>query len=102
MLQPVDCVILLKLIAKRNENLTQRDLAGELYVSRATISVSIRRLFTSGLLRDDPDSGRALPILAASEELLIHAIKYFFPIEVGPRDWKACKRYTHWDCSTHF
>lgn len=83
MLQPVDCVMLLKLIAKRRERLTHRDLADELYLSRATVSVSIRRLFQSGLLRNDSNDEKVMPIFAASEELIIHAIKYFFPAEIG-------------------
>src|SRR5260221_254513 len=83
MLQAVDCVILLRLMAQKGESFTQRVLADDLIFSKATISVGLRRLLQSGLVRNDIETDKLVPVMAAAEELLIHGIKYFFPGEVG-------------------
>lgn len=83
MLQAVDCVLLLKLIAQKENEMTHRELAEELFLSRATISVGLRRLLQSGLVRSDIETNKLLPVLATTEEFIIHGLKYVFPAEAG-------------------
>jgi hypothetical protein len=83
MLQAVDCVILFKLIAQKRNEMTHRDLAEKLFLSRATISVGLRRLQQSGLVRLDVETNKLLPVMATAEEFIIHGLKYVFPCEVG-------------------
>lgn len=83
MLQAVDCVILFKLIAQKNNEMTHRDLAEKLFLSRATISVGLRRLLQSGLVRSDVETNKLLPVVATTEEFIIHGLKYVFPAEPG-------------------
>ncbi len=83
MLQAVDCVILIKLIAQKENEMTHRDLAEALLLSRATISVGLRRLLQSGLVRSEIETNKLTPIMAAAEEFILHGLKYVFPAEVG-------------------
>lgn len=83
MLQAVDCVILFKLIAQKDNEMTHRELAEELFLSRATISVGLRRLLQSGLVRLEIETNKLLPVMATAEEFIFHGLKYVFPAEVG-------------------
>ena len=83
MLQAVDCVILFKLLAQKDKALTHRDLAEKLFLSRATISVGLRRLLQSGLVRSELETNKLIPVMATAEEFIIHGLKYVFPSEVG-------------------
>ena len=77
-LKPQDVALLVKLLAKREENWRQVDVAQEMGLSQGEVAKSLQRLVKSGLL-----NGKR-PNRAASLELLIHAIKYVFPIQLGP------------------
>ncbi|HKY69985.1 MAG TPA: winged helix-turn-helix domain-containing protein [Gammaproteobacteria bacterium] len=83
MLQAVDCVILCKLMAQKENDMTHRDLAEKLFLSRATISVGLKRLLQSGLVRSEVETNRLLPVMATAEEFIFHGLKYVFPAEVG-------------------
>ncbi len=81
-LKPQDCVILLKLIAKANQQLSQRELANQCKISLSEINAGIKRLIAPGLLRKD-NKGQFIPIKKAAEEFFIHGLKYQFPIKLG-------------------
>src|SRR5438132_8978307 len=83
LLQAVDCVILCKLIAQKNNYFTHRDLADMLFLSRSTISIGLRRLQQSGLVRFEIETNKLLPVMAAVEEFIVHGLKYVFPGEIG-------------------
>lgn len=83
MLQAVDCVILCKLIAQKESVMTHRDLAEQLFLSRATISVGLRRLLQSGLVRTEVETNKLLPVIASVDEFIVHGFKYIFPAEMG-------------------
>ncbi len=83
MLQAVDCVLLFKLMAQKENEMTHRELAEDLFLSRATISVGLRRLLQSGLVRSEIETNKLLPVMAAAEEFIFHGLKYVFPVEVG-------------------
>ncbi len=84
MLKPQDCVILLKLLAHRDQAWSQRQLAEALSISLAEVNGGIKRLCKANLLRKGKDHHlKFIPIRSAAEEFLIHGIKYLFPGKLG-------------------
>lgn len=82
MLKSQDYLILLKLLANPGRVWSQRDLSKTLKISLAEINGGIKRLIDARLLRVDAKLS-LVPILAASEELLIYSVKYQFPGKLG-------------------
>jgi hypothetical protein len=82
MLKPQDCVILIKLLANPKVEWSQRQLAQSLCISLSEINAGINRLGEAGLLRKDKQA-RLFPNIAAAEEFLISALKFFFPVKLG-------------------
>ncbi|MDO8953885.1 MAG: hypothetical protein Q7V63_03455 [Gammaproteobacteria bacterium] len=84
MLKPQDIVLLLKLLANQAHlNWTQHQLGMHLCLSPSVINASLDRLKKSGFLNLGAYNVRYQLVIPACEELLIHAIKYIFPAEVG-------------------
>ena len=77
-IRPQDVAILVKLLAHPKRDWMQSELAHLLGLSQGEIAKAIARLKMAGLLANNK------PIKAAAREFLIHAVKYTFPIEVGP------------------
>lgn len=81
-LKPQDVVVLLKLCGYNAASRPAYSLiAGELGMSQSEINASVKRLQASGLV--NPKELGEMPILAAAEEFLIHAVKYVFPAKRG-------------------
>ena len=83
MVKAQDCLILIKLLANPNKVWSQRNLAHALQISLSEINTGIKRLIVAGLLRASTDELNFVPILAAADEFLVHAIKYNFPVKLG-------------------
>ncbi|MFH0898009.1 MAG: hypothetical protein V1855_00335 [bacterium] len=84
MLKPQDCVVLLKLLANPDSySWPQRKLSDSLCISLSEINASMKRLFSTGLIREDLENGTLVPNLDASYEFLVHGLKYCFPVKLG-------------------
>jgi hypothetical protein len=77
MSQPQDVALLVKLLAKKSEEWRQVDVAGEMGLSQGEIAKSLQRLIRAGLV-----NGKR-PNRTAALELIIHAVKYVFPVRLG-------------------
>lgn len=82
MLKPQDCVLLIKLLAHPEKTWSQRELAAALNMSLSEINAAIKRLLYAGLARKTKEA-QCVPIIEASLEFLISALKYLFPGKVG-------------------
>ena len=81
-LKPQDVVVLLKLCGyEGSERPPYSLIAEDLGMSQSEINASVRRLQSAGLV-NSKELGE-MPILAAAEEFLIHAVKYVFPAKRG-------------------
>ena len=78
-LRPQDILILLKLVSWKDTPWRQLDLGRELDVSQAEIANALERLRGSGLI----DESKRKVFRLAATEFLVHAVKYFFPPEIG-------------------
>src|SRR5690242_5926823 len=77
-LKPQDVALLVKLLGEPNQEWRQVDLAFNLGLSQGEIAKSLNRLNKANLVNDK------VPNRAAALEYLIHAVKYSFPVELGP------------------
>jgi hypothetical protein len=77
-LKPQDVALLVKLLAQLNREWKQVDVALELGLSQGEVAKALNRLNKANLVNDK------MPNRAAALEYLIHAVKYSFPIELGP------------------
>lgn len=75
-LKPQDILVMMKLLSE--PGLSQMDLARKLQLSQAEVSHGLKRLKGSHLLNTE---GRV--IKEAAIELLVHAVKYFYPAQLG-------------------
>ena len=75
-LKPQDILVLMKLLSE--PGLSQMDIARKLQLSQAEVSHGLKRLKGSHLLNIE---GKA--IREAAFELLVHAVKYFYPALIG-------------------
>jgi hypothetical protein len=91
-LKPQDVVILLKLVARENQqgatgtrgafespSWTYHGLAYDLFLSPSEVHAGIHRAAEAGLLI----MSKRVPVIRAMEEFLIHGIKYVFPPRRG-------------------
>lgn len=84
MLKAQDIVILLKLLADpAHLKWPQHQLATHLCLSPSAINASLARLNKSGLLLFGVNGQRYQLVIPACEELLVSALKYFFPAQLG-------------------
>ncbi len=79
-LKPQDALILLKLLSGPEKPVRLIDLAYELGISQSEVSQGLERLRNSRLV----DSEKRKPLRGAAYELLVHALKYVFPVSPGP------------------
>jgi DNA-binding Lrp family transcriptional regulator len=75
-LKPQDVLLMMKLLSE--PNLSQMGLARKLQLSQAEVSHGLKRLKGSHLLNIE---GKV--IKEAALELLVHAVKYFYPAQIG-------------------
>lgn len=84
MLKPQDIVILLKILAhKDNENWPQHQLATHLCLSISAVNASLTRLSKSGLINLGFNKKRYQTVVPSCVELLLYGVKYFFPAQTG-------------------
>ena len=81
MLKPQDIVVVMKILAKGQQEWAQGSLAVELGMSASEVNAGIKRTCHSGLLRKK--DGKVIPVKKSIEEFLIHGLKYVFPTERG-------------------
>jgi hypothetical protein len=74
-----DVVVLAKLISQGGSRPSMARLAADLSLSPSQVHASLKRLERSRLI--GPQHGR--PLLRASEEFLVHGVKYAFPARRG-------------------
>lgn len=83
-IKPQDIVVLIKLLAyDNNKKWSQNSIAFELCLSPSQINSAFKRLVIAGLITPYHPPGKPLPIIQASEEFFIHALKYIFPAKLG-------------------
>ena len=81
-LKAQDVLVLLKLVAQRDESWTYSQLAAELDLSSSQVHAAVRRIIRSGLALDE--NGHVRVHRRNVEEFLIHALRYIFVPERGP------------------
>ncbi len=79
-IKPQDVLILLKMVCWRDKDWLAVDLARELRISPAEVSMALERARRVGFLDAKKRSVMKAPFL----EFLLHAVKYVFPAEPGP------------------
>lgn len=79
-IKPQDLLILLKIVCWKDREWRSIDLADELEISPAEVSMALERARSVGFL----DSGKHKVMKAPLIEFLLHAVKYVFPAEPGP------------------
>ena len=83
MLKGQDVVILLKILANLDNQWSQRELAKRLCMSQSEVSSGLKRLKQSKLITISPDDDLPRPIIEATQEYLLHGLKYSFPAKLG-------------------
>ena len=81
MLKSQDIVLIMKILAKGQQEWAQGSLAQEIGMSASEVNAGIKRSSLSGLLRKK--GNKVVPVKKAIEEFLIHGLKYIFPVERG-------------------
>jgi len=75
-MRPQDIVVLLKIVAKKNQPWQNKDLANELFISASEISESLNRSSMAGLI----ESERKKKVYRQSlMEFIEHGLHYVFP-----------------------
>ena len=82
-LKAQDILVLLKLVAQRDERWTYSQLAAELDLSPSQVHAAVRRIVRSGLALDENDHVRIHT--RNLEEFLLHALRYISVPEKGPK-----------------
>ncbi len=78
-MRPQDIVVLLKIVALRNDDWRNSDLAYSLQISASEVSEVLNRCKIAGLI----DSKKRKVHLNSFKEFLIYGLKYVFPAEPG-------------------
>lgn len=79
-IRPQDILILLKIVCCKDRDWRAVDLARELKISPAEVSMALERARSVGFLDAEKRRVMKAPLL----EFLLHAVKYVFPAEPGP------------------
>jgi len=79
MLQPSDVLVLLALYSV-DEDWTLRSIADRLGVKHSKVQRALERLERAGLY----DPRRRTPVPSATEEFLLHALRFLHPVAEGP------------------
>lgn len=80
-LKPQDVVVLMKLFGYGESRPPYSVIASELSMSQSEVNAAVKRLQAAKLIHGAIMNER--PILAASEEFLLHGVKYAFPAKRG-------------------
>jgi hypothetical protein len=80
-LRGLDVLVLVKLAVTSDSHWTYHKLSDALEVSTSQLHSAVKRCFGAGLMLE-PDHPR--PHRAHLKELLIHGVKYLFPVQLGP------------------
>lgn len=80
-LRPQDVVVLAKLFSYQGRRPSIAQMALELSISPSEVHASLNRLMASNLVSKNDKGGHPLP--GATEEFLIHGVKYAFPAKRG-------------------
>ena len=80
-LKPQDVLVVLKLLGKGRLDCTFAQLGQELGISASEANQAFHRARRAGLIRPMED----VPVVSAVAELLIHGLKYVFPVQPGRR-----------------
>jgi len=81
-LHPLDIAVCLHLVSEPDRSFAA--LAHDLGLSSSTVHQSVERLLNAGLVRRDPETGRAVNRRALLE-FLEHGVRYAFPGVLGAR-----------------
>lgn len=81
MLKQQDILILLKIVTYKGATFTMKDLAAALKISPSEVSAGLERCRCCGLI----DGTKQKVLKMALQELLVHGVKYVFPITPGSR-----------------
>ena len=76
-LLPQDVVVLAKLLSYKGRRPSLAQMAGELALSPSQVHAALNRLAVAGLV--SKDASRSRPNAKATEEFLVHGVKYMFP-----------------------
>ena len=80
-LKPQDVLVVLKLLGTGGLDCTFAQLGQELGISASEANQAFHRARRAGLIRPMED----VPVASAIAELLIHGLKYVFPVQPGRR-----------------
>ena len=80
-LRPQDVVVLAKLLTYRHRRPPMAQIGVEISISSSEVHAALKRLVLSGLVSQDAAGHR--PLLEATEEFLVHGVKYAFPAKRG-------------------
>ena len=79
-MRPQDIIILLKIVAKNENNWQNKELANQLYISPSEVTESLNRSAAAGLL----DGGDRKSVYKQSLlEFIEHGLHYVFPVKAG-------------------
>lgn len=68
----------------RTEEFSARGLESSLGISKSEVNASINRSINAGLIVKDRKSGIPKANISALLELIVHGLKYVFPVKPGP------------------
>lgn len=74
-IRPQDIVILLKIVALRDDDWYLKNLAAQLNISNSEVSESLNRSLIGGLVEEDKKSVKKQDLL----EFLVYGVRYVFP-----------------------
>ncbi|SFN33916.1 hypothetical protein SAMN05428949_2485 [Chitinophaga sp. YR627] len=98
-MRPQDIVILLKIIAKEEQNWNNKQLSEELFISASEVSESLGRSGIAGLI--DRDKKRKV-FRQSLMEFLQHGIRFVFPVQLGTLMNGMPTAHSHPFMRTHF
>jgi len=78
-MRPHDIVLLLKIVAKGEEQWYMKDLAHELYISQSEVSESLNRSVIAGLIANN----KKKVLFSAMQEFIFYGLKYVYPQKPG-------------------
>lgn len=78
-MRPQDIVVLLKIIAQKNDDWRNIDIANAIHISPSEVSEALNRCKIAGLI----DSKKRKVNINSFLEFLIYGLKYVFPVEPG-------------------
>ncbi len=86
MIKGQDIVVILKIVAQKDEELSFIRLATDLEMSSSEVHAAVKRAVKSGLMQVEANTGgshRKLPNRQGLLEFLVHGLRYVFPAERG-------------------